>query len=206
VLGATACAVVPLLVMLAWPYVRTSPLVGGDGDRVGEMMMRQAAGFFANHPLGDPSDLLRRLGRVTGFRRDPRFSVDAGRLALILSVAGGLISARSRDRLLRTRTTVLAGLILSGLLLALGPGFLPTPLGTLPLPLVLVDELPIIGGLRVPERFNILAVLGSPPASVFSSHTSRTSSRGGSGFLAQWRCLRSSPRTLRHCASARSLP
>lgn len=111
-------------------------------------------------PLGDGIDLLGRLGRVTGLRRHETFSVDPGRIPMVFALIGFVMLLRVGDAAMRRRLSGLLAVSITGCLLALGPGFLSTPVGTFPLPLLLLDELPIFGGLRFSERFIVIATVG----------------------------------------------
>jgi hypothetical protein len=165
-LGALAAvAVVPVLVPLVTPYLAASPLAHDAFDR-GALLSRQGASLFSLDPLATPAELGRRLMRLLGIVREapaagaPPLAVDVGRPALALAVLGLLVAA-GPSRRERARVLALGACLLVGVALALGPGFLPTPLGTIPLPLVLLTELPVVGGLRTPERWMLVALVAA---------------------------------------------
>lgn len=150
----------PLLILIAHPYVIASPLAGGGYEGLGTRIVQQSAGMIPFDPLASGAALWSRLGHATGVWRASTFILDAGRVTLLLAVVGVVITMRTESTALRRRVAGLVAVIVTGILLALGPGFIQTPLGGLPLPLVLLDELPVFGGLRFAERFIVLAAIG----------------------------------------------
>lgn len=156
--AATVAAITPLLFVIAWPYLVAAPLEANA--TLGSKIVHQSIGMVAFDPLGSNTDILQRLGRATGLYPQEPFRLDAGRVPLLLCLAAIAATLVRDSRVTRRRLIGLSTAALAGLLLALGPGFLSTPLGPLPLPLVLLDELPIFGGLRFAERFIILAAIG----------------------------------------------
>jgi hypothetical protein len=160
-----AAATLPVLAAMAYPYVVASPLAGGTYD-LGGKLARQGMSLFPLNPLDGLLAIGRRLGRVTGVLREAPghaglpLAVDGGRPALVLATLGVWYALRGTTRVERSRGAALAAVILAGFLLALGPGFIATPLGAIPLPLVWIDDLPLVGGLRTPERYVLVSLVG----------------------------------------------
>src|SRR5262249_59879578 len=86
--------------------------------------------------------------------------LDAGRPALVLGGIGIWTLFRDGGRPERGRALGLGAVVVVGLALAVGPGFVPVPFGAIPLPLVWLSELPVFRALRSPERYVMVALVG----------------------------------------------
>ncbi|HYV57335.1 MAG TPA: hypothetical protein VE911_07315, partial [Candidatus Nitrosopolaris sp.] len=156
-----AVAALPPLLILFDVYGSAVALPG-----LGATLVRHAASVFWLDPLGSLPQLGMRLARVAGLVRQaptPAGAVlplDAGRPALVLGGIGIWTLLRDGGRRERGRALGLGALVMVGLALAVGPGFVPVPFGAIPLPLVWLSELPVFRSLRSPERYVLVALVG----------------------------------------------
>jgi len=155
-----AAATLPPLVILFDVYGSAVAL-----PDLGATLVRQTASIFWLDPLASLPQLGVRLARVAGIVRHAPpggavLPLDAGRPALVLGAIGIWALLRAGGRRERGRALGLGAVIVVGLALAVGPGFVPVPFGAIPLPLVWLSELPVFRGLRTPERYVLVALVG----------------------------------------------
>ncbi|TME77004.1 MAG: hypothetical protein E6I48_03280 [Chloroflexi bacterium] len=159
-----AVATLPLLLVLF--HVYGSAVVFPADGTLGAALGRQAASLFALDPLASLAELGERFARVAGLVRqapgpgDAVLPLDAGRPALVLAPIGIWSLLRAGDRRDRSRALGIGALVVVGLALAVGPGFMPVPFAAIPLPIVWLGELPVFGWLRSPERYVLVALVG----------------------------------------------
>lgn len=112
-------------------------------------------------PLDGPRGLATRLGRLLGITVQRRsFPPHAGRPALVLALVAVGAWLLGRDRTACGPSAGLAAITMTGLGLALGPGFLRLGDLVLPLPILWLDQVPFFGHLRGAERFMSVAAVG----------------------------------------------
>jgi len=180
-----AVATLPLLLVLF--HVYGSAVVFPADGTLGAALGRQAASLFALDPLASLAELGERFARVAGLVRqapgpgDAVLPLDAGRPALVLAPIGIWSLLRAGDRRDRSRALGIGALVVVGLALAVGPGFMPVPFAAIPLPIVWLGELPVFGWLRSPERYVLVALVGLAAAAAFCSRSAVTARRCSTG-------------------------